>query len=349
MYKKMENHMKYKLLLYTFLIIFILTLFSFNSLFADEIVLNNGDVLIGKIIAENDYEVRIQTSFGEIPVAKKNIQTKSLGMTERKGEKAQLIMRDGSVIEGSIIGSTAEVVKFRSSVGIIEVNRSDIARIAYLDDQTFQAAVGKSDGDPLTAGSKLIKSDEELLAKKRQYIANEISIETVSDPEIDEDRWYIRQGNVLLSEEEFLARTDHHDERINIKTSAQNREILHYTFMILGGISLAGTYGFAAFDITSADNSDDSDLYWSVACLGATIGFGLIAYGMFPLKDHYLSYSKAKQYTESHNIKLRQQLGLTKSDVTLSKSMQRDLANIDNRYKRNVIRSEVVVPISFRF
>ena len=322
-------------------ILFFISVFTY----ADEIILNSGDVFIGEIVAENEYEVRIKTSFGEIPIAKKNIKSKKIGMTEKKGEQAQLIMRDGSIIEGSIIDTSTNSIKFKSGIGIMDINRKDVARIVYMDEKAFNAA---NNGNNNYNAS--LNNNSEIEARRMQYRNDKIVLENVSDPEIDDDRWYIRQGSNLLTEEEFLSKTGHHDEKMSLNNARENRMIFHYMFITLAGISLGGAYAFAAFDITSSSNDDDSDLYWSVSCLGAAIGFGLIGYGIFPLKEHYLSYSKAKKYTEAHNIKLRQQLSLTKNEIISSSSIKENLKDAEKRKRKNIgSQTKIVIPVSFRF
>lgn len=128
-----------------FLIILII---PFCISLSDELRLNDGSVIVGKIIKETDKEILIETAYGQqtIPVSdiKDIIRDKS----------QEIHLKDGSIIKGKILSQDQNTVIIKTKYGTSEISHSDIKEILFVKEpdaeiqtptfETEMAGMGKA-------------------------------------------------------------------------------------------------------------------------------------------------------------------------------------------------------------
>jgi RNase P/RNase MRP subunit p29 len=284
----------------------IIVLITATTVFADLIILRNGDVIVGDIISETDTTVTIRTSFGDITVEKTQILEIKEESEFGTGEVVEVLMYDGSRIRGTVIEDTAKNLKIQTDLGLIDIPKSNISSIV-LGGLTDSGSVGTKTG---TSGY-----DAEYFEKLLEYRKRAIFVDIFTYKNTDEQDWQIRQDKFVLSELDFLKITGRTPLANQIEEARRLRSIFNWGSIAVGSIFTIAT-GVGVFGFFSDSISNDQS--WALVGIGSALTIGSVIAIVFTLpKDHYLSYTEAKSYAEEYNLKLRQELGLSLQDVSL--------------------------------
>lgn len=107
-------------------LILLLLIIPLTNVLSDELKLNDGSVIKGEIIKENNNEIIIETSYGKqtIPISdiKEIIRDKS----------QEIHLKDGSIIKGTVINQNQETVTIKTKYGTSEISNNDIKEIKFV-------------------------------------------------------------------------------------------------------------------------------------------------------------------------------------------------------------------------
>jgi RNase P/RNase MRP subunit p29 len=287
----------------------IIILITAVTAFADLVVLENGDIIVGDIISETETTITIRTSFGDITVDKDMVVEIRKESEYDTGEIVEIILYDGSRIRGTIIEDTAETLKIQTELGLIDIPKANISSVVT-GGTTESGSVDDKTG---TSGY-----DEEYYEKLLEYRKRAIFVDIFTYQRNDKQDWLIRQGGFILSEIDFLKEVDRTPLANQIEEDMRQRSIFKWGSVVSGAV-----FGVATFIGVSGLFSEPTegltpDQSWTLIGVGGTLTIASAIAFVFTLpKDHYLSFTEAKAYAEEYNLKLRQELGLTIQDVNL--------------------------------
>ncbi len=321
------------------LLALIIVLSTATMAFADFILLNNGDVIVGDIISETDTTIVVRTSFGDITISKTDIKEIRKESTYSKGEIVEVLMFDGSRVRGTVVEDTKSILKLQTELGLIDIPKTNISNIVV---GGITNSTSKTDETGTTGLTK------EMYEKLLEYQKRAIFVDIFTFRGGKTTQWLIRSGGFILSEIDFLKTIGKPDLARAIEQDMSNRNAFMGTFIGVGVcasvISVIGIAGFT--NAMSDDQAITLTVIGSVALVASIIG--VIA--SLP-KDHYLSYTEAKSYADEYNLKLRKELGLTVQDVSLIGGTEANDDIIDNviEYMKNNIPYETIPPVEFSF
>ncbi|HMB00466.1 MAG TPA: CsgG/HfaB family protein [Spirochaetota bacterium] len=158
----------------------------FMSVSADTLELKDGSRLTGKIIAQNEKEVKIKTSMGELNVPRENIAR----IVKTDAQVVTVYLKDGNKVTGTIKGKTAEQIILKTGVGVLTVKKADIDRIELQGDEPPV----KNTADKTAAVEKKVFKDEDkvlddavtlVAASFREQLAGKIKTIAINSISVD--------------------------------------------------------------------------------------------------------------------------------------------------------------------
>lgn len=314
-------------LIFRFFILVVFLLIS-TVAFADFIILENGDVIVGEIIADSDYSIVVKTSFGEITIEKNDIADIKKEEIINKGEIVEVFLYDGSRIRGTVIEDTPTKLKIQTELGLVDIDKNNISNVIV---------GGISDEPNLGIGidTGTTNLDKAFYDKLSQYSNSAIFVDIFTFRSDRKQDWLIRQGSYILSEVDFLKTIGKTQLAITIEQDIQRRN----TFLWIFSVTTA-TFGVATFiglygGFMDGDGNPPNDIDITLMAVGGSLtALSIIGIVIDLPKRHYLGFTEAKSYAEEYNLKLRQELGLTLQDVNLlgnnRKNLDDDSENIND-------------------
>lgn len=100
----------------------ILTLLSSIS-FADTLILKDGKSIEGKVIAQNDSEVKLRTEYGTLTIPREDIDRIDI-------VPAKLTFKDGRTLHGEIVSESRTELKLKTGYGELTIPKSEVEDIA---------------------------------------------------------------------------------------------------------------------------------------------------------------------------------------------------------------------------
>lgn len=289
-------------------VIIIIILLSTVSLAMAEdfIILNNGDIIVGKIISETDTEIVVRTTFGDVTIDKEDIVEIKTETQFDKGEIVEVLLFDGSRIRGTIIEDGDSYLKLQTELGIVDIPKKNISNIV---------TGGITDSGSTTTDNGSSGLEEDYFEKLLEYRKRAIFVDIFTYRSSKKEEWLIRQGSYILSELDFLKKVGKTDLSQQIEQDMSRRRtflwITGLSTCVFAGAGIAGVVGWA-----SDSTFDDTDI--TLLALGGTMtALSIVGVILSLPKSRYLSYTEAKGYAETYNLMLRQELGLTIQDVGL--------------------------------
>lgn len=297
-----------KKLLFKFFLALIIILITASTVFADIIILTNGDIIVGDIIAENETSIVVRTSFGDLTIQKSDIVEIKKDNSIEKGEIVEVFLYDGSRIRGVIIEDTATILKLQTELGLVDIPKSNISNI-------ITGGTTDSEGFGLGIDTGTSGMNEEYFDKLLQYKNEAIFVDLFTFQDSKQETWYIRQGDFILSEIDFLKTIGKFELANQIEQDRLTKKIFFWTFIstttafsVATGIGLYGAFFDGDATITDQD--------WTLLAVGgAFTALSIIGMVSSAPKELYLTYNETKKYAAEYNTKIRRQLGLSVQDV----------------------------------
>lgn len=307
------------------LITIILTLFIASFTYADTIKMNNGDILVGKIISQTETSIIIRTSFGDIRVRREDVQEVKMEMdSTTQGERALVILKDGTQLRGIITKRDGTSITLLSNFGELKISKNKIAKIKILYEEGEDANLFE-EGDI----DDIADDDERLFQKKLEYKEKTLVIQQITFKTRSKDAWQIKSGNFIIDDEEFLRKIGKFKEA----DRTAKKRVRKIIYRVTGGVSLlSGGVFFVVYGL------QPSKYAFLIAGIGTSVVGTALLFASWP-KKHYLTYAEAQEYADEYNNELRKQLGLTETDILLI-SMEMELEAKQEEEKQKFLNLE---------
>ncbi len=224
-----------------------------------------------------------------------------------KDKNVLVKLKSGSTIEGKIIEVQPNFIILKNNLGQeVQISVNDIKEIINASENENTNKNNEKESQSKDSNDILGLSTESLL-KISEFKSKSIVVEPITKK--SKDKWQIRTGYIIISDEDFLRRVGEIEMADDISQKRVYRSLLNVGGIVIGGASLGlGIYGLA---------KSPTDV-WLTA--GGATGFTLgTIITIFSLpKDHYLTYSEASSLAEEYNNKLMKELGLESYRALLS-------------------------------
>lgn len=97
-----------------------------------KVYMKNGTIFEGDIENMSASIVRLKTSYGVLNINANDIESiKYTGQTQQKEKPATVYLKNGNVINGTIIGSDISTTDVKTGFGTLNINNNDIQNIRY--------------------------------------------------------------------------------------------------------------------------------------------------------------------------------------------------------------------------
>lgn len=87
----------------------------------ETIYLKSGDKITGEIIKESDQSLILKTPYGNITIAKENIQP----------EKVNIWLKNGDILRGTLSHETPDTLFLKTSIGLLSIPSTDVDRLEF--------------------------------------------------------------------------------------------------------------------------------------------------------------------------------------------------------------------------
>ena len=320
-----------QILIYTF---FISMFFIPLHIQAETVILNDGTVIVGEIESESEYEIHLRTAWGTDEIIER-IYIREIRPDAKPDETnyVQLHLKDGSIIQGKIISKDEDkyILYYDNVRGEIEVDRSIVreeipVNLGSKSEVTSETKSGKPpirivngevvDPNEPKAGVPAESTDgtgaASIDARKLEYYKRAIIVQNLTDSNSRTERWNIRKGPFIISEEDFLMQIEKPERAGEIRGKRVRNRIGFGVCMGVGaGLALGGL--ITTWAVPSDKNALRLSLSISMVATGLTLA--LISAFVFDIQGPYMTYGEAETHAAKYNLELRQELGLKKSQV----------------------------------
>ncbi len=177
--------------------LFFLLLFPSYGLMAETIYMNDGQILNGKILSENDQEIQLQTKY-QTKVIQKRYISRIIYKTEL--ERVQIVTKDGQLINGFLVSQDLTNVIYKASNDSeeeITLSRDKVKSIIIGTPPTDKINILTADGK-ITSGELVYQDKDKVIVKPEDSPETEQTIDKDDIKKISYDTIRIYDSEFLL-------------------------------------------------------------------------------------------------------------------------------------------------------
>ncbi len=218
-----------------------------------KVYLKNGTILVGTIEETNASTVQLKTSSGTLNVNADDIESITYtGQDKQEEKRATVYLKNGNVINGTIIGSSISTTDVKTDFGTLHIDNGDIQNIQYA--QSPAQTNGQSEQYPKPSGSTVTTESAPAYVSPPPYYG--AAPLPRRNPQFEQAYWAQRRVNYLIS-----------------------RGTMDYIIAGLWGVSALASF------VVGSEYQSPSSTAWGIASLGFGGLWVYFGYSNFALAD----------------------------------------------------------------